>query len=292
MPYTIALDDGHGKDTPGKRTPAIPELGGRVIRENEFNKAVTNAIGVILKRCGFRVIYTAPGDDDVSLIARTNLVTREKADAVISNHYDALDGKFDGPGKDPSGHTVFYHPLAPQADKDFAKAILVEMQKTKGQQSRGAKALDLHMTREVPKNTVAVLIEHGFMDNKEEAMDMIDKDFINQRAEQVARGVCNYFKMKYVEKAVVKPRPTKPATKPPVKIKKTKYAEIIVDKLNLHTKKDLTDKTVDGSVKKGEVFTVVSVENIIDNGKKYPILKLKSGVWISGDKKHVRVYEK
>lgn len=292
MPYTIVLDDGHGMETSGKRTPAIPSLGGRVIRENEFNRAVTTAMGTILKRCGFKVVYSAPGDTDVSLIARTNLVKQVGAHAVISNHYDALDGKFDGDAKDPKGHTVFYHPLAPVADKDFANAILREMQKTPGQQSRGAKTSDLHMTREVPASTVAVLIEHGFMDNEKEAVKMIDKDFINMRAEQVARGVCNYFKMKYVEKAVVVPKPSKPSTKPPVKITKKKYAKILVDKLNLHTKKDLTASTEDGFVKKGEVFTVASVETIVDGGKKYPILKLKSGMWISGNSKHVQVYEK
>lgn len=292
MPYTIVLDDGHGMETSGKRTPAIFSLGGRVIRENEFNRAVTLAMGTILKRCGFKVVYSAPGDTDVSLFDRTNLVKSVGAHAVISNHYDALDGKFDGDAKDPKGHTVFYHPSAPVADKDFANAILREMQKTEGQQSRGAKPADLHMTREVPSSTVAVLIEHGFMDNEKEALLMIDRDFINLRAEQVSRGVCNYFKMKYVPKSTIVPKPAKPSTKPPVKITKKKYAKILVDKLNLHTKKDLTASTEDGFVKKDEVFTVASVETIVDKGKKYPIIQLKSGFWISGDKKHVQVYEK
>lgn len=38
MSKIIALDDGHGMETSGKRTPVLPD--GSVMLENEFNGAV------------------------------------------------------------------------------------------------------------------------------------------------------------------------------------------------------------------------------------------------------------
>ncbi len=52
MSYTIALDDGHGMETAGKRTPKFND--GTFMRENEFNRAVVNYLNVELKRCGFK----------------------------------------------------------------------------------------------------------------------------------------------------------------------------------------------------------------------------------------------
>ena len=39
MSKLVAISDGHELTTAGNRTPPIVELGGRVIKENEFNKA-------------------------------------------------------------------------------------------------------------------------------------------------------------------------------------------------------------------------------------------------------------
>lgn len=75
----IALDDGHGMQTAGKRTPPIPELGGRVMLENEFNRAVVKFLDVELRRCGFNTLLVAPTDVDTSLKARTDLVNAKKS---------------------------------------------------------------------------------------------------------------------------------------------------------------------------------------------------------------------
>lgn len=79
----IAIDDGHGAGTPGKSTPDG-------YRENRFNKAVGDYLHTILKRCGFDTVFTAPGDGDASLKSRTDKANKEKADALVSIHYNAL----------------------------------------------------------------------------------------------------------------------------------------------------------------------------------------------------------
>ena len=75
--YLIALDDGHGMETAGKRTPKLLEdlyidgklvrKKGEVIKENEFNRAVVKYLEKALKRCGFEVLLVAPTDVDTSL---------------------------------------------------------------------------------------------------------------------------------------------------------------------------------------------------------------------------------
>lgn len=69
--YLIALDDGHGLGTAGKRTPYIPSIG-RKIRENEFNERVTIFLKMELERCGYRTLLTAPTDADTPLKTRTD----------------------------------------------------------------------------------------------------------------------------------------------------------------------------------------------------------------------------
>ena len=82
--YLIALDDGHGIGTAGKRTPYIQSLG-RQIRENEFNEKVTFFLKVELERCGFRTMLTAPTDEDTPLKSRTDLANSMRANALVSN---------------------------------------------------------------------------------------------------------------------------------------------------------------------------------------------------------------
>ncbi|WP_124728853.1 N-acetylmuramoyl-L-alanine amidase [Staphylospora marina] len=93
MTYLIALDDGHGMQTAGKRTPPIPQLGGRVIRENEFNRAVVALLDQELKRCGFRTLLVAPTDDDTPLATRTNRANSAGAHLYVSCHYNAGGGE-------------------------------------------------------------------------------------------------------------------------------------------------------------------------------------------------------
>ncbi|WP_373233318.1 N-acetylmuramoyl-L-alanine amidase [Cohnella sp.] len=84
----IALDDGHGMETAGKRTPALPD--GTVMRENEFNRRVVALLDVQLQRCGFRTLLVAPTDVDTTLRTRTDAANKAKADLYISVHANAF----------------------------------------------------------------------------------------------------------------------------------------------------------------------------------------------------------
>jgi N-acetylmuramoyl-L-alanine amidase len=192
--YLIALDDGHGIGTAGKRTPYIPSIG-RQIRENEFNEKVTLYLKAELERCGFRTLLTAPADADTPLKDRTDLANSRGADALISNHFNAFDGKFDGPGKDPEGHSIHIY-FNDVNDWRLAESIAAYLKQGTKQVFRGIIEQNLHMTREF--NKAAVLVENGFMDNEKEALLMINEEFQRETAKEQARGVCDFFGVPYV----------------------------------------------------------------------------------------------
>ena len=193
MARLIALDDGHGMNTPGKRTPFIPEIG-REIRENEFNKAVVNLLKIELERNGFNTLLVAPTDEDTSLQARTDLANSRNADAYIAVHYNASDGSFGG--NNPSGIEVYVY--LNNKDKEsgkLASSIAKYLRQGTPQNFRGIMEADFHVLRET--KMIAVLTENGFMDNKLEALLMINKNFQKEVAIEHAKGICEYFGVTY-----------------------------------------------------------------------------------------------
>ncbi|MHC8523988.1 N-acetylmuramoyl-L-alanine amidase family protein [Rossellomorea sp. H39__3] len=192
--FLIALDDGHGIGTPGKRTPYIESLG-RQIRENEFNAAVTDFLQGELERCGFRTLLTAPTDYDTPLSARTNLANAKGADALVSNHFNALKDYFDGSGKDPEGMSIHIYPGAKNGRK-LAEHVAKYLKQGTEQKYRGIVEQNLHMTREFKK--ASILVENGFMDNEREALLMVNEAFQRECAREQAQGICEYFGVPYV----------------------------------------------------------------------------------------------
>lgn len=193
----IALDDGHGMTTAGKRTPFIPELG-RFIRENEFNREVVRFIDVHLKRNGFRTLLTAPTDADTPLATRVRLANSARADLLISIHFNAMDGIFHGNSKDAQGFSAHVHSLKYESAK-FGRIALKHLANGTAQKNRGLVQQNLYMTRE--SKMPAVLLELGFMDYKREAMLMIDVDFQKECAEEIAMAVCEYYNVIYKQEA-------------------------------------------------------------------------------------------
>lgn len=187
----IALDDGHGMETAGKRTPKMPD--GKVIKENQFNSAVVKYMAEHLNRCGFKTLMVAPTDADTPMKDRVRLANKHGADAYISVHYDAFDGKFDG--NDPEGHTVFINPGSKKGRK-LAECVLSELNKGTPQKNRGIKEAAFYVLKYT--NMPAILTENGFMDNLKEAKLMASDAFRKEVAEEHARGICKYFGKDFV----------------------------------------------------------------------------------------------
>ena len=222
MHYLVFLDDGHGSQTPGKRTPYIKELG-RQIRENEFNSAVVDLIASKLKPLGITPIMVAPGDSDRPLKDRTNFANKtfkeykskygsNKVKAVyVSVHYDALSHVW----STAEGITVFvYNGQKNKASGTLANDVGNFLKQGTKQKYRGVKEGNFHVLRET--DMPAILTENGFMSNNWESLLMVNKDFQNEVATEHAKGISKYFGISFKDNgAPSTPASNKPSTPKP-----------------------------------------------------------------------------
>ena len=111
------------------------------------------------------------------------------------------------------------------------------------------------------------------MDYEKEAKLMLDKKHQKKCAEAVAKAVCEYFGVTYIEKQE--------------ETNKTKYVRILQD-INIHSKPDFDAANVIGKVTAGGAYTVI--ETIKRSGT--DMYKLKSGVYITASPKYVEIFER
>lgn len=194
----IAIDAGHGMDTAGKRTPALPEgypptlTGTAWMHEREFNVDVAGKMASILKRCGFDVILAAPEDTpDVPLQTRCARANSAKADLFVSVHANALTGSW---GSQNGIETYFY--TGSKKGKLAAELIHEQLISACGLSNRGVKTAGFYVLKYT--NMPAVLCECGFMDNLSEAKLLLMDSYRQKCAEAIARGVSNYLGTTYI----------------------------------------------------------------------------------------------
>lgn len=302
--YLIALDDGHGINTAGKRTPPLPEdlyidgklvrKKGEVIKENEFNEAVVKYLELALKRCGFDVLLVAPTDADTPLSTRVQRANSAKADAYISKHYNAIGDKWQTRTK---GLVTIIHENSSKTTKALAKNVHEELWKL--YKDDGSRDFGVRTDKDVSgfslyvlSNTKmpAILTESGFMDNIEDAKKMLNPKFQIKTAEATCKGICKTFNVEYIQQPDTTNKPNK--TQPQKTDKKedneevstnTKFIRVLVDGLNIRKNPSWESSDVVGKVKKDDVFTVVKKVKV-GNGFMY---ELKSGLYISANSKYV-----
>ncbi len=189
MSKLIAIDDGHGMNTAGKRTPFFPGTK-KFMHENEFNRAVADLLKVNLERCGFRTLMVAPGDSDVPLKTRTDTANKAKADFYISIHANALNGIWGN----QQGVSTFHYPGS-ILSKKAATVIHNHLKQGTQQKDRGVIAQNFHVLRET--KMPAVLVECAFMDNLREANLLLSDAFRQECADEICKGICEYFGVPY-----------------------------------------------------------------------------------------------
>lgn len=188
----IAIDDGHGMETAGKRTPAFSD--GSVMRENEFNRAVVSYLHDELIRNGFSVMLTAPEDTDISLATRVQRANAAHADYFISVHANAFGNGWN----DANGVESFVHALNDAKTTSLARCVQHELVRETGLRDRGVKENPtLYVLR---KTTMpAVLCECGFMTNVIEAKLLKSDAYRKKCAVAICRGICSYTGKVYQE---------------------------------------------------------------------------------------------
>lgn len=288
--YLVAIDAGHGMHTEGKQSvPMSKNLyidnelvrkKGKIIKENEWNRGVSEYLATALKRCGIDTMFTADmtGKTDIALSTRANKANKAKADILISNHYNAIGSCAKWQTK-CKGLLVLRTKNCSNNSIKLGKLAVKHLEKDIDYEYSYGLMRDVDMsgfTLAILRQTTmpAILIEYGFMDYEKEAKLMLDKKHQEKCAKAVAKAVCEYFGVTYIAEKQEE-------------VNKTKYVRILQD-INIHSKADFDAANVIGKVTAGGAYTVV--ETIKRGGT--DMYKLKSGVYITASPKYVEVFEK
>lgn len=199
MAKVVAIDAGHGINTPGKRTPDGE-------REWSFNKVVAESI---IKELGNYDVKTVRLDDptgktDVALSTRTNKANHAKADILVSCHHNANTGTWGS----WTGTETYSYPSSANGEK-LAQAVHPHIVKAYGLRDRGLKTANFHMLRE--SNMPAILIEGGFMDSAIDIKKLRDDGVLKKAGKNIAKGIVEYLGLKKASSKPAKPSTSKPS---------------------------------------------------------------------------------
>lgn len=171
----VVLDAGHGGSAPGSIS-----ITGK--KEKAFTLALTLKVEKLLKKeKDIDVIMTRSDDSTVSLNDRSKIANNLKADVFVSIH-----GNNSTAGS-PTGTETLY--TRAESSK-LAQTIHKHLIKAAGLRDRGVKTQNLSVTRQT--KMPAVLLEIGFLNNKNDEAQMFSEDFQNRVAEGIVSGIKEY----------------------------------------------------------------------------------------------------
>lgn len=194
-PLTVILDAGHGKETPGKRSPKLDN--GNRLFEWKFTREICNKIYCLLQSEGIKCIVANRDDVDYKLSERAthinNLYNKEKKHGhlaiMISVHGNACGN---GEWKTAYGWEVFSTKGTTNSDK-LAKCFCNVFKNIfPDKRLRGHK--EENFTIIYKTNCPCVLTENFFYDNKEECELMLSEEGQMKIAELHVEAIKEYIK--------------------------------------------------------------------------------------------------
>lgn len=206
----VSWDAGHGLNTPGKRTPD------NSMHEWQFNSEVVRY--AMLELAKYENVAQKRFDDptgkrDIPLVERTNGINSWGSDVHFSVHANAFKSVWN----DAHGIETFVYKMSLDKAVAIAKKVQSSLIEATGRTDRGVKSDDLHMVRETAMP--AILVEHPFMTNKEEAALLKSDAFRKKCALAIVKAIATHYNLK--KKPAPKPKPTpKPTPKPNGKLHK------------------------------------------------------------------------
>jgi N-acetylmuramoyl-L-alanine amidase len=185
--HTIMIDPGHGGIDSGARYNNL--------LEKDINLAFSKKLGQCLSAYGATVLYTREDDSDYytkgkggkrnDLLKRVEIIDQSSAEVFISIHCNAV--------KDSQwyGSQVFYNPKN-QANKFIAEIMQDLLKKFPPNNKRQAKQ-DLQILLLNSPKKPGVLVETGYLSNKNEARLLSDAEYQERMVMQLAKGLAYYF---------------------------------------------------------------------------------------------------
>ena len=202
MTYTILLDPGHGKDTPGKRSPKFENSKVQLL-EWEFSRKVATKIIELAPRFGIKAVNIIPEDKDIALSERANRANKYIRDnkgekcILLSIHGNAA-----GNGSkwmSARGWEAWTTVGMTKSDKlaeflyEAADFIFPEGTKIRTDKSDGDKDKEKNFTVIYKAACPAVLTENFFYDNQDDCMYMLSDKGIEAIARVHILGAKRFF---------------------------------------------------------------------------------------------------
>lgn len=276
MSKVIAIDAGHGINTPGRR--CLASLDPEQHREWWLNSRVALYLQQELQNYECTTLRTddVTGAKDISLAERCEKANKAGAAAFISIHHNAgINGGSGG------GTVVYAARSATAAKKAWQKDLYDRVVGYNGLKGNRSNPLPLRdYTVIVGTNMPALLIECGFMDSKTDVPKILTEEFARQTAKGIAESIADYLDLDQIKK-------DKPSSAVQGRILIVYEGD---DGVEVHNAPDLTAESRNrkyGPVYAGEVFTVVGKVSAPDGT---PMYKLKSGLYITASEKFVEFY--
>ncbi|OLN23996.1 N-acetylmuramoyl-L-alanine amidase [Domibacillus antri] len=169
----IAIDAGHGWHTPGKRSPDG-------MREYEFNRETAL---FLRKELTDDVLFVHHDSRDVPLSERVKQANAAGADLYVSIHANAFGEEWTS----AHGIETYVYTSRPAKALKIAQSVQKELVSATGRRDRGVKAADFYVLRQT--RMPAILVEAGFMTNREEAALLQSIEYRKTCARAIAAGI-------------------------------------------------------------------------------------------------------
>ncbi|MGC1878971.1 MAG: N-acetylmuramoyl-L-alanine amidase [Rhabdochlamydiaceae bacterium] len=179
----IIIDAGHGGTDEGAKVTTFMEK----------KIALTTAFLTKkhLEELGYRVIMTRSRDVYLPVQRRVSIANKTKGSLFVSLHFNSA------PSTEAQGIEIFYYDSREQwrskASKRLANCILYRIIDQTQAASRGIKQGNFHVIRET--EMPAVLVEGGFITNRDERGKLREKGYLDRLAVGIAQGIDKYMKM-------------------------------------------------------------------------------------------------
>jgi len=175
----IIIDNGHGRETPGKRSPLWPD--GSQLFEWSYTREIAKRVQAALEAENIEAFLLVPEAQDISLNVRcyrANKIAKtfgRNNCLLVSIHVNACNGKakgweihtYKGQSKSDTYATVFY---------DEAKFLLSDHSKMRGDWSDNDPDWDSNFAMLRDTICPSVLTENLFMDNAEDCKYLLSED--------------------------------------------------------------------------------------------------------------------
>ena len=186
----ILIDNGHGKETPGKCSPD-----GR-LKEYAYTREIADRVVTGLQNEGIDAMRIVPGENDVALSERVRRINAIGKDAIlVSIHCNAM-----GSGAEwmpANGWSVFVGNNASMNSKRLARQ-LAQAALNRKVKVRRPSPQKLYWTANFyicqKTNCPAVLVENFFQDNKEDVEFLLSEEGKQCVTNILLEGITNYCK--------------------------------------------------------------------------------------------------